>query len=252
VAADYGWLEVVKVLLGAGANTYEGLGEAICYAARENHTKVVEVLIEAGGNPNSAQSEPSSGGSALRVAATWGDDDIVYMLLNSGADVNGGDWQRWGSPIQAAATRRRLGIIKKLIDAGANVDLPGADNSGTALYHTAYEGDEYMVRMLIDAGANMDILGGDYGSAIQAASYRGHYNVVALLIQSGANVNVRGVVKRKVQYRNWWPVRRDREKQPGLSRYQSALSIARVRGFDGIVKLLEDAGATDFNDIVDD
>jgi hypothetical protein len=251
-AAAHGWLDVVKVLLGAGANTYESMGEAICYAACHDHAKALEVLIEAGGNPNTAQSRPWPGGSALGVAASWGRDDIVYMLLNSGADVNGGDWQRWGSPIQAAAMKRKLGIMKKLIDAGANVDLPGRDNSGTALYSAAYEGEMDMVQTLIDAGANMDILGGEYGSAVQAASYRGHDDVVALLIQSGANVNVRGVVHQEVRDIDWPLVESDQEAQLGPSRYQSALSIAREMRFHGIVKRLEDAGAIDFCDLIDD
>jgi ankyrin repeat protein len=166
--------------------------------------------------------------------------------------VNGGDWQSWGSPIQAAAQKGNWDILKKLTDAGANVDLPGANNSSTALYSAAYYGNEDMVRMLINAGANVDILGGEYGSAIQVASYRGHDDLVALLIQSGANVDVRGVVQRTVRYKDWRLVENDQGEQLVLSRYQSALNIARERGFDGIVKLLEDAGATDFNDIVDD
>jgi ankyrin repeat protein len=132
------------------------------------------------------------------------------------------------------------------------VDLPGAKNSCTALYSAAYRGEDDMVQMLIDAGANIDTLGGEYGSAIQAASYRGHDDVVALLIQSGANVNVRGVVQRTVRYKDRWSVRRDQGEQLELSRCQSALSIAREMRFDRIVKLLEDAGATDFCDVVDE
>jgi ankyrin repeat protein len=251
VAAAWGWLDVVKVLLGAGANTYESMGQAICYAAYCNEAKVLEVLIEAGGNPNTAQSEPEPGGSALRVAAYWGHDDTVSMLLNSGADVNGGDWQSWGSPIQAAAQEGNRYTVKKLIDAGANVDLPGRDNSGTALYSAAYRGNEDMVQMLIDAGANVDIVCGQYGSAIQAASYEGHDDAVALLILSGANVDVRGVVCQMGQYKHGIFVRGYWVSDSVLSRYQSALNIAREEGFDGIVKLLEDAGATDFCDIVD-
>jgi ankyrin repeat protein len=252
VAANCGRLDVVKVLLGAGANTYESMGKAICYAARYNHAKVLEVLTEAGGNQNTAQSEPWPGGSALRVAAYYGHDDTVSMLLNSRADVNGGDWQRWGSPIQAAATRMKLGSMKKLLDAGANVDLPGVNNSGTALYSAAYWGNEDIVQMLIDAGADVDIVGGEYGSAIQAASYQGHQDVIALLIQSGANVDVRGVVQRTVRYKNRKYVTDDRGVTLKLLRYQSALNIARERGFDEIVKLLEDAGAADFCDVMDE
>jgi ankyrin repeat protein len=221
-------------------------------AAFYNQARALEVLIEAGGNPNTAQSDPLPGGSALRIAAFFGYDDTVSILLNSGADANGGDWQSWGSPIQAAAMWKHRGTVKKLIDAGANVDLPGANNSGTALYSAAYQGNEDMVRMLVDAGANVDILGGELGSAIQAASYKGHQDVVALLIQSGANVIVRGVVRQVVPYKDGMFVRDDQGGDAVLLRYQSALNIARDKGFDGIVKLLEDAGATDFCDVVDE
>jgi ankyrin repeat domain-containing protein 50 len=88
VAAARGRLDIVKVLLGAGANTYESMGQAILYAAYFNQVKVIEALIEAGGDPNTAQSMPWPRGSALRVAAYSGSDDVVSMLLNSGADVN--------------------------------------------------------------------------------------------------------------------------------------------------------------------
>jgi ankyrin repeat protein len=179
--------------------------------------------------------------------------DIVSMLINAGADVNGGDWQRWGSPIQAAAMHEKWGIIKKLVDAGASVDLPGKDNAGTALYSAADHGNEDVVQMLIDAGAIVDIIGGEYGSAIQAAAFQGHEAVVARLIRSGANVDIRGVVHQEVQYKDGIFVRDDSGQFCEILRYQSALSIARQKGFGGIVRLLENAGATDFNDqVVDD
>jgi ankyrin repeat protein len=164
--------------------------------------------------------------------------------------MNGGDWQRWGSPIQAAAMEKHWGTVKKLIDAGANVDLPGADNLGTALYSAADQGNGDMVQMLIDAGANLDIQDGRCGSAIQVASYLGRQDVVALLILSGANVNVRGVVREVGKYKDGIFVRDTWGGDTLLLRYRSALNIAREEGFDRIVKLLEDAGATDFCDIL--
>jgi ankyrin repeat protein len=109
------------------------------------------------------------------------------------------------------------------------------------------------VQMLIDAGANVDIIGGQFGSAIQAAAFNGHEAVVTHLIQSGANIDIRGVVPQWVRYKDGIFVRDDKGKFCEILRYQSALSIAQERGFDGIVQLLEDVGAADFNDqVVDD
>jgi ankyrin repeat protein len=107
--------------------------------------------------------------------------------------------------------------------------------------------------MLIDAGANVNIVGGKYGSAIQAAAFQGHEAVVARLVRSGANVNVRGVVHQRVRYRDGIFVKDDKGDFHEILRYQSALSIAREKGFDRIVRLLENVGATEFNDqVVDD
>jgi ankyrin repeat protein len=252
-AAWWGQLDVIEVLLGAGAHTDESLSHAIQTEAHREKADIVQALIHAGGDPSATKSGPW--GSGLRAAAIgpWDNDDIVSMLINAGADVNGGDWQSWGSPIQVAAMMRKWGIVKKLADAGANVDLPGPGNLGTALYSAANHGNEEVVQVLIDAGANVDIIGGEYGSAIQAAAFGGHEAVVALLIQNGANVDVRGVVQQRVRYRDGIFVRDDKGNDCVILRYQSALSIAREKGFDGIVRLLEDAGATDFNDqVVDD
>jgi ankyrin repeat protein len=250
-AARGGWLDVIEVLLGAGAHTDESISHAIPNAVNMGKADIVQALINAAGDPSATKS--GRWGSSLRAAAYWGYDDIVSMLINAGADVNGGDWQRWGSPIQAAAMNGRRGIVKKLVDAGANVDLPGQDNAGTALYSAADYGNEEVVQMLIDAGANVDIIGGEYGSAIQVAAFGGREAVVTLLIQNGANVDIRGVVQQRVRYRDGIFVRDDKGNDCIILRYQSALSIAREKGFDGIVRLLEDAGAIDFNDpVVDD
>jgi ankyrin repeat protein len=143
-------------------------------------------------------------------------------------------------------------IVKMLIDAGANVDLIG-NVVGSALQAAAYAGHEAIVALLIRSGANVDVTGGQYGSAIQTASYQGRKDVVALLIRSGANVNVRGVVHREVHYRGWRAANDVQGNDLVVLRYQSALSIAREKGFAGIMvaKLLEDAGAIDFNDLVE-
>jgi ankyrin repeat protein len=250
-AVECSWLDVFEILLGAGAHTDESMSHAIQTAAIMEKADIVLALINAGGDPSATKS--GHWGSGLRAAALVGNDDIVTMLMNAGADVNGGDWQSWGSPIQAAAMYEKWGIVKKLVDAGANVDLSGQDDARTALYSAADYGNEEVVQMLIDAGANVDIIGGEYGSAIQAAAFRGREAVVARLIRSGANVDIRGVVHQRVRYSDGIFVKDDKGDFREILRYQSALSLAREKEFDRIVRLLEDAGAADFNDqVVDD
>jgi ankyrin repeat protein len=257
VAVHRSHLDTIKVLLGVGAGTYESIDRAVDIITDLNYgedLKVLETLIEAAGDLNVTLPGgcPTGRNDLLRRVAENGWADTVSMLISRGMDVNGGDSQHWGSPIQAAAENGHWGIVKKLLDAGADVDLPGACNSGTELYNAACTGKKDMVQILIDAGANVDITGGTYGSAIQAASYQGHQDVVALLIQSGANINVRGIVYRYVEYKDGGFVEDDLGNFLVLLRYQSALSIAREKRFDGIVKQLEDAGAVDFCDVADE
>jgi ankyrin repeat protein len=254
-AAHYGWVDVVQVLLGAGADTDESIRHAMYFAASGfNDTgEVMQVLINAGGDPNATGPD---GETVLCAAATYGYANIVEMLIDAGANVNIIEQQSRGSAIEVASYFCHEDVVALLIQSGANVNATSG-KYGSAI-QAALDGEwdhedrENVLTLLIQSGANVNAIGGQRRSAIQAASYHGLEAAVALLIQSGADVNIRGIVHRKVRYKSGKCVEDDQGNDLVLLRYQSALSIAREEGFDGIVKMLEDAGAIDFNDLVDE
>ncbi|WP_257254281.1 ankyrin repeat domain-containing protein, partial [Endozoicomonas sp. SESOKO3] len=54
-------------------------------AAREGHTDIVQLLIEAGADLNAAL---PNGASPLFIAARKGHTDIVKLLIEAGAELN--------------------------------------------------------------------------------------------------------------------------------------------------------------------
>jgi hypothetical protein len=86
-ATEWGRLNVIEVLLGVGAHMDESMSHAIQTAARWGKAGIVKALIKAAGDPSATKSGQC--GSTLRAAAlgSRGNDDVVSMLINAGADI---------------------------------------------------------------------------------------------------------------------------------------------------------------------
>ena len=89
LAARKGNLEIVRLLLQAGANPDDG-GESptLCYAVSRQHIDIIKALIQWNADVN--LTTPSRI-SPLMIAAGIGNLEIVKLLVKSGADVNSTD-----------------------------------------------------------------------------------------------------------------------------------------------------------------
>jgi hypothetical protein len=89
-------------------------------------------------------------------------------------------------------------VVRLLIDKGADVNYDARDAfDGSALECASKNGHEQVVRMLLDQGANVNA---HSGSALRVASANGHERVVWLLLKKGADVHALDVYARSALY----------------------------------------------------
>ena len=162
--AEYGHLEVVKLLLTAGADVHALNNYALRWAATNGHTEVVELLLAAGADVHALNNY------ALRWAATNGHTEVVELLLAAGADVHADNDQA----LRMAAANGHTEVVKLLLKAGAN--LHAGDNY--ALRFAAEYGHTEIVKLLLEAGA--DVHAQDNYALRFAAEY-GYTEIVNLL-----------------------------------------------------------------------
>lgn len=111
-----GSLERVQLLIrnGAGVNSTVEAGSALEIAAEAGNVAIVQELLKSGARPDA---------NCLYAAARKGDNDIVFMLLGKGLDINAEG--RAGTALVGAAREDRRKTIKVLLNMGADVNQTG-------------------------------------------------------------------------------------------------------------------------------
>jgi ankyrin repeat protein len=175
-------------------------------AIRKQETSVVDALIAAGANLEVRL----DGFPPLISAIIYGNIDIVYMLIEAGADVHAEDRSDFlgagSTALWWAARRGDIEVISLLLAKGAKVDKRSIEG-WTPLFAAAHYNKPDAVRALLDAGADIDakthpIMTGAWmtltpslydekSTPIFTAADQGHIDVVRLLIERGANVNLK-------------------------------------------------------------
>jgi uncharacterized protein len=206
-AVDEGNIEIVRMLLCAGANTsiplYGEVSPPLMIAAGKGDFKMVKLLIEAGADVN--QIEPRSGDFAMASAAARGYEDIFNYL----APLTNSELREKAKEILPLGihTRERekntnplvkelsdfifegnLEGVKEIIVRGGDVN--GFDEiGGTPLCLATTKNNLEIVRLLLEAGANPN-LADDCG---RLPLDSGSSDITALLIEAGADVDTQNI-----------------------------------------------------------
>ncbi|CAK9111616.1 unnamed protein product [Durusdinium trenchii] len=186
LAAENGHLEVVQLLLEAGADkdAADANGTtALHMAAVFEHLEIMELLLEAGADQDAANAD---GTTALYIAARGGHVEAVRLLLGAGARLDATDGE---TPLYIAAQKGHLEVVRLLLEAGADKDA-ATTNGETALYIAAQNGNLNVVRLLLEAGADKDTATEIGATAVLIAGLRGHLEVLQLLLEAGAHTDV--------------------------------------------------------------
>jgi ankyrin repeat protein len=218
IAVAEGQADIVRLLVGAGADLTARTEHhrTPLHVALESCPDLVPLLLELGATldaPSAAYlddvdrltahldegarlRDDDSGVDLLSWAALGGAASAAELLLQRGADANGG-------ALHAAASGSRPALVRLLLDAGADVDRRDPDTGRTALHAAVAAGSAgeapEIVRVLLAAGANVDATTTDGASAldisrVSAARHRradagqasGHDALAELLLAHGA------------------------------------------------------------------
>jgi len=180
-----GKIEVVKLLVEAGADVNAGIWLPLYQAVDENNTAIAEYLIDHGANVNI---EYPQGWTALNQTVNISDSKkMAELLIVRGADINGGNWPL----LRTAIRHNRRDLFDLLIQHGADVNA--ADKGGwTPLWYAAdFHNDTEFLNTLIANGAevNTKCPGGE--TPLHPAARKGNTEAVKLLLEAGANISAK-------------------------------------------------------------
>ena len=162
----------------------------LCAACSKESVAEVKKALSSGLNPNEAD---FTAVLPLCVAARAGNEEIVRLLIEAGADVNASEKSGFGekghNPLGAASCNGHLGVMNKLLIAGA--DINGlSQRSESALFVAAAKGQLEAVQLLLDKNANAELsCGYKRRTALHEACAWFKVDTVHCLLQNGAKVD---------------------------------------------------------------
>jgi ankyrin repeat protein len=185
-------------------------------AAWAGDVAAIERLVAAGAAVDGRDAHRRT---ALHIAAHARQRDALRALVRLGADPRALDAQRYDI-ITIAAVADDTETLRVALALGADPKAVTSPYDGTALIAAAHLGHDEIVRMLIEAGAPLDHVNNLAWTALIEAVILGdggprHQRTVGHLVAAGA--------------------RRDLGDRNGVT----PVELARQRGYDAIVRLLE-------------
>ena len=198
---------MVFAAVEARADAYDDFNRAVA----ADDARSVSRMIGRGMDPNTANEQ---GEAALLAAAREGSLAMVKALIEGKANLNlrspHGD-----TPIMLAALAGNLPTVKVLREAGAQINHPG----WTPLQYAAVNGHNAVIDYLVSTGADLGLAAPNGATPVMLAVLANKTDTVKLLISNGFDLNGRN------------------------DKGESALEIARKKGFGEMEKLLRSAGA---------
>jgi ankyrin repeat protein len=159
--------------------------------AKEDELDFLKVLLFHGGNIL-APTASNKGDYPIHIAATYGSDNVLQWMLETGISVNITNAVGC-TPLLNIARSGNLMMAKVLLEKGAdvNVKVTGED-SRTCLHAACLCGNVEMVRLLLENEADPDAsTSTNMRTPLHWAAQKGHLEIMKILVKFGANISAR-------------------------------------------------------------
>ena len=157
---------------------------ALCVAAYWGHDTVVAILLSHGADVNRADND---GKSPLFLAAVNGHDAVLAVLLSHGADVNQVDNDGL-KPIDVADNQKIKDMLYAQMKKKHQESQQPVDES--LWYYAAMMGDLALVQQGIHEKIDVNGRNGYGCTAMWLAAWKGHLRLVEYLISQHSDLNV--------------------------------------------------------------
>lgn len=214
LAAEGGNTDIVRMLLMRRSDEDRLEREthlALMAAIQRGYEDVVRALLPVVTKVD-AESDDST---PLMLALSGGNDNIVDLLLQAGADATK------GFPLLFAVQQRKENLVKKLLDAGSSAEQKDNDET-TALMVAVSKGSEVIADLLLKHGADINVQRWRDGfTPLMIAVTKWDAPMVDLLLRNGADITLKD------------------------KNDETALSLATKQRRKTIINLLEEAQSID-------
>jgi hypothetical protein len=225
------------MLAGCSRESYTELMRA----AKDGNTTAVKQILDRGADVNERNNK---GKRALMLAASEGRTEVAKLLIARGAEVDAADVYGTTALI-VASTAGHTEVAALLLEHGA---APAARDSsgGSPLVNATFFGHTATVRLLLSKLSVLEKQDGE--ELLMLAAGLGHAEIVGALIDHGVDINGRGLKQRTAlmaaaAFNKPDVVRmllaRSADASVTDEDGNTALAVARDRGNDEIVALLE-------------
>ncbi|KAK6339354.1 hypothetical protein TWF718_008774 [Orbilia javanica] len=219
----------------------------LALAAWWGHNKVLQLLLTKGANLETKNNDERT---PLLQTVIQGNEEIVNLLLDSGADMESKDG--FGrTPLLWAVWWGHDKVIKLLLEKGANIEALDNDDR-TPLSWAVWWGNEAVIRLLLDYGAYLEVKDYDGQTPLLWAAMKGHHGMIRLLLEKGADLDAKDENGRTpLSWAVWWEdekviellIDKGADLEVKDNLDQTPLLWAAMKGHDSIARLLLDKGA---------
>lgn len=186
-AVAKGQLEALKLLLAKGATLPEPNNPDDYFfivAIGSGNTELVSYLIDKGFDPNF---RTRNGDLAINQPVFRNQPDILKLLIQRGAIING-VFDRYNfAPLHVAAFRGNAELATILLDNGADIDIPKPIDGSSPLQFAIEMQKNEVAKLLVNRGANLSFTDMAGNSLLNAAIMWDNNEMAYYLIERGAD-----------------------------------------------------------------